>query len=54
VFKTLNQIGAENMDKAALFPVRPAMFIAGDDESRTPAVLRLVAKLGFEASIPAH
>jgi len=42
------------MDKAALFPVRPAMFIAGDDESRKPAVLRLVAKLGFEASIPAH
>ena len=27
VFKTLNQIGAENMDRAALFPVRPVMWI---------------------------
>ena len=27
VFKTLNQIGADSMDKAALFPVRPVMWI---------------------------
>jgi predicted dinucleotide-binding enzyme len=49
VFKTLNQISAESMDKAALFPVRPVMFVAGDDELKKPAVLQLVASLGFEA-----
>ena len=49
VFKTLNQIGAENMDKAPLFSVRPVMFIAGDDEARKPVVMSLIAKLGFEA-----
>ena len=49
VFKTLNQIGADNMDKAALFPVRPVMFVAGDDVTRKPVVMSLIAKLGFEA-----
>jgi 8-hydroxy-5-deazaflavin:NADPH oxidoreductase len=49
VFKAMNQIGAENMDKAARFPVRPVMFVAGDDAARKPAVLALVAKIGFEA-----
>jgi 8-hydroxy-5-deazaflavin:NADPH oxidoreductase len=49
VFKTLNQIGAENMDKAALFPIRPVMFVAGDDQSRKPTILSLIARLGFEA-----
>ena len=49
VFKTLNQIGADNMDKAALFSVRPAMFVAGDDVTRKPVVMSLIAKLGFEA-----
>jgi 8-hydroxy-5-deazaflavin:NADPH oxidoreductase len=49
VFKTFNQTGAENMDKAAQFPLRPVMFVAGDDDARKPAVLALVAKLGFEA-----
>jgi predicted dinucleotide-binding enzyme len=48
VFKTLNQIGADNMDKAALFPVRPVMFIAGDDQTKKPVVMSLIAKLGFE------
>jgi 8-hydroxy-5-deazaflavin:NADPH oxidoreductase len=48
VFKTLNQIGADSMDKAARFPVRPVMFIAGDDPSKKPVVMSLVAKLGFE------
>jgi predicted dinucleotide-binding enzyme len=47
VFKTLNQIGADSMDKAARFPVRPVMFIAGDDPSKKPVVMSLVAKLGF-------
>ena len=49
VFKTLNQIGADNMDKAALFPTRPVMFVAGDDEARKAIVLSLIAKLGFAA-----
>ena len=48
VFKTLNQIGADSMDKAALFPVRPVMFVACDDPSKKPIVMSLVAKLGFE------
>ena len=49
VFKTLNQIGADSMDKAQLFPTRPVMFIAGDDEAKKPVVISLIAKLGFEA-----
>lgn len=49
VFKTLNQTGAENMDKAALFPLRPVMFVAGDDDQKKPVVLSLIAKLGFAA-----
>ena len=49
VFKTLNQIGAENMDQAHLYPIRPVMFVASDDEARKPAVMSLIAKLGFEA-----
>ena len=51
VFKTLNQTGAENIDKAALFPIRPVMFVAGDDQSRKPIVLSLITKLGFEAVV---
>jgi predicted dinucleotide-binding enzyme len=49
VFKTLNQTGAENMTNAARYPIRPVMFVAGDDEPKKPVVLSLVAKLGFEA-----
>ncbi len=49
VFKSLNQTGAENMETAALFAVRPVMFVAGDDAVRKPTVLSLIAKLGFEA-----
>lgn len=48
VFKTLNQIGADSMDKASKFPVRPVMFIAGDDEAKKPIVMALVTMLGFE------
>jgi 8-hydroxy-5-deazaflavin:NADPH oxidoreductase len=47
VFKTLNQIGADSMDKVGLFPTRPVMFVAGDDEARKSMVLQLIAKLGF-------
>jgi 8-hydroxy-5-deazaflavin:NADPH oxidoreductase len=49
VFKSLNQTGAENMAKALLFPVRPVMFVAGDDDAKKPTVLSLIAKIGFEA-----
>lgn len=49
VFKTLNQTGAENIGRAGAFPVRPMMFVAGDDAVRKPRVLDLVARLGFEA-----
>ena len=49
VFKTLNQTGAENIDKTALFPIRPVMFVAGDDQSRKHIVLSLITNLGFEA-----
>jgi 8-hydroxy-5-deazaflavin:NADPH oxidoreductase len=49
VFKTLNQIGADSMDKVELFPTRPVMFVAGDDEARKSMVLQLIAKLGFQA-----
>jgi 8-hydroxy-5-deazaflavin:NADPH oxidoreductase len=49
VFKTLNQIGAGNMDKAPLFPISPVMFVAGDDEAKKPVAMSLIAKLGFEA-----
>jgi predicted dinucleotide-binding enzyme len=49
VFKTLNQTGAENMAKASSFPIRPVMFVAGDDSARKPVVLALIEKLGFAA-----
>ena len=49
VFKTLNQTGAENLGAAGRFAKRPAMFVAGDDAARKPAVLDLVSDLGFEA-----
>jgi predicted dinucleotide-binding enzyme len=49
VFKTLNQTGAENMDKASRFPIAPVMFVAGDDNSKKPIVLSLIEKLGFVA-----
>ncbi len=48
VFKTLNQIGFEGMADTTGYPVRPAMFVAGDDAARKPTVLQLVADLGFE------
>lgn len=48
VFKTMNQVGFAVMADATFYPVRPSMFIAGDDESRLPIVTRLVNNLGFE------
>lgn len=49
VFKTLNQVGFEVMAETTGYAVAPAMFVAGDDEARKPAVLRLVSDLGFQA-----
>jgi predicted dinucleotide-binding enzyme len=48
VFKTLNTTGAGNMAKAADYPVKPAMLIAGDDAGKKPQVMELVGKLGLE------
>lgn len=49
VFKAMNQVGFAVMAEAAGYPVRPTMFIAGDDDTRKPLVMGLVADLGFEA-----
>jgi 8-hydroxy-5-deazaflavin:NADPH oxidoreductase len=48
VFKSLNTTGANNMAKAADYPVKPMMPVAGDDAGKKPAVMQLVAALGFE------
>jgi len=48
VFKTLNQTGADNMDRAGDFAVRPAMFVAGDDDAKKPVVMQLLRDLAFE------
>jgi 8-hydroxy-5-deazaflavin:NADPH oxidoreductase len=49
VYKTMHQIGYENMDHP-MFPsgTRPVMFVAGDG-LRKARVLELVSQLGFEA-----
>ena len=49
VFKTLHQCGAETMAAPNRMAQRPVTFVAGDDAARKPAVLGLVADLGFEA-----
>jgi predicted dinucleotide-binding enzyme len=36
------------MAKAADYPVKPVMLVAGDDGGRKPEVMELVGKLGFE------
>jgi len=48
VFKTLNTTGAGNMAKAADYPVKPVMLVAGDDADRKPVVMELVGRLGFD------
>jgi 8-hydroxy-5-deazaflavin:NADPH oxidoreductase len=48
VFKTLNTTGAVNMARAAEYPVRPMMPVAGDDAAKKKVVMALVEKLGFE------
>jgi 8-hydroxy-5-deazaflavin:NADPH oxidoreductase len=49
VFKTFNQTGFENMKAAARMSPKATMFVAGDDQTNKPTVLRLVADIGFEA-----
>src|SRR5262249_56900170 len=49
VFKTLNHTGYNVMAQPAFGEHKAAMFVAGDDAARKPAVLSLVADLGFEA-----
>jgi len=49
VFKTLNQTGFANMEHAHDFASPALMYVAGDDDTRKPLVMSLVADLGFEA-----
>lgn len=49
VFKTMNQVGFAVMSDTGGYPVRPVMFVAGDDAARKPDILALVKDLGFEA-----
>jgi len=49
VFKTMNQVGFAVMADTQGYPVRPVMFVAGDDADRKSDVFSLVADLGFEA-----
>lgn len=46
--KTLNQVGADIMDRAAGFAHPPAMFLAGDDAEAKALVSGLLADLGFD------
>ena len=48
VFKTLNHTGANNMANPTYPDGRPVMFVCGDDAAAKPAVLELVAELGFD------
>lgn len=49
VVKAFNTTGADNMAKARDFPVRPAMFVAGDDAEAKSVVSGLAGEIGFEA-----
>jgi predicted dinucleotide-binding enzyme len=48
VFKSFNTTGADNMARAADYPVKPMMPVAGDDAAKKATVMQLVAALGFE------
>ena len=48
VVKTLNQVGAEIMADNAGMPLRPVMFMAGDDQAAKAAVGQILTGLGFE------
>ncbi|MBV9551753.1 MAG: NADPH-dependent F420 reductase [Alphaproteobacteria bacterium] len=49
VFKAFNTTGFNNMADLSGYAVAPAMFVAGDDAAKKPAVIGLVGDLGFEA-----
>ena len=49
VFKAFNQTGWNNMAEPKYGEYAAVMFVCGDDASRKPEVLRLVADVGFEA-----
>ncbi|MBV8778514.1 MAG: NADPH-dependent F420 reductase [Alphaproteobacteria bacterium] len=49
VFKAFNTTGFNNMADLSGYAVAPAMFVAGDDAAKKPAVMGLVGDLGFEA-----
>lgn len=48
VVKTLNQIGAEMMEKAHTLPHRPVQFLAGDDAPARATAATLLHDLGFD------
>lgn len=50
VFKTLNQTGFETMADPTKHPLKPVMFVAGDDPKSKAVVMGLVTSLGFEAA----
>lgn len=47
VVKTLNQVGADLMARNDHLPLRPVMFMAGDDPAAKQVVAGLLAALGF-------
>lgn len=49
VVKTLNQVGAEIMADNSDLPLRPVMFMAGNDIAAKTHVAALLADLGFDA-----
>lgn len=49
VVKAFNTTGAENMAKAKDFPVKPVMFVAGDDDGAKKTAQKLADDIGFEA-----
>lgn len=49
VVKAMNQVGFAVMADSSGYPVRPGMFVAGDDADAKAAALALVEDLGFEA-----
>lgn len=48
VAKTMNQVGFAVMPDTSGFPLRPAMFVASDDDEAKSVALRLVGDLGFD------
>lgn len=49
VVKSLNQVGAEIMADNSGLPLRPVMFMAGNDDAAKTQVATLLTDLGFEA-----